>query len=66
MSYVEKILEIEPNNVDVLTFKADELLRVGKSEEGMSYLERALEIKPDNVDALFLKGLVLSNQGNYQ
>ena len=56
ISYFDKVLEIEPNNVDALFNKGRALGQLNRTAEGMSYIEKVLEIEPDNVDALGYKG----------
>jgi len=55
ITYFDRVLEIEPDNVDALFNKARALGQLDKSDEGMSYVEKVLEIDPDNVDVLTFK-----------
>jgi len=53
-----KILEIEPENVNVLNNKIVILMDLGKIEEASKYTDRIFEIEPNNVKGLYLKGQV--------
>ncbi|RHZ71985.1 hypothetical protein Glove_248g7 [Diversispora epigaea] len=49
---LNKVLEIEPNNVKVLISRGKAYKRMGKYEEFMADLSRAKEIEPNNVNKL--------------
>ena len=75
ISYFDKALEIEPNNVDVLFNKGRALVqfsRVGALEgggtyidfsktEGMLFIEKVLELEPNHIDAMVYKADQLVN-----
>lgn len=71
VSYADRLLEIDPNNPDALSYKGNSLVLLERSSEGntiifgnkldeaISYFDKALLIEPDNIDALFNKGRAL-------
>ncbi len=61
--YYDKVLAINPLNIDALNGKAFVLDFVGSSEEAISYYDEVLLIDPKNNDALLGKGLALDNLG---
>src|SRR3972149_246677 len=65
--YLDKLLELEPQNVDAL-FKKGESLAVyyDRLDEAVSYFDKVLEIDPTNVDVLYKKGSALINEENYK
>ena len=65
ISYVNRVLELDPNHVNAISFKADELVRVGRFSEGITLAEKALMIDQNNVDALYVKASALAQQENY-
>jgi len=56
ISYCDKALEIEPENIDALFEKSCALFISGKAEETKQYINKILEIDPNEIDALTLLG----------
>ncbi|RHZ77902.1 hypothetical protein Glove_169g66 [Diversispora epigaea] len=63
---LNKVLEIEPNNVKVLISKGKVYKKMGKYEESITNLSRALEIEPNNVKVLISKGKAYKKMGKYE
>ena len=61
ISYDDKVLSIEQDNIYALNSKVAALVNIGKNEEAIYYADRVLEIDPDDTDALANKGLALYN-----
>jgi len=61
-----RALELDPDNVNVLTDLGAILYYQGKLEEARQMLERALEIDPKHPAALFNAGLVARDQNDYE
>ena len=67
-SFAEKVLEMEPDNIDALNSKGKSLVHLGRSEEGFTVIvedeldsaillfDKVLEKDPENSEALFNKG----------
>jgi tetratricopeptide (TPR) repeat protein len=54
--YLDKLIELEPQNVDALIIKGESLaIYYDRLDDALSYFDRVLEIEPDNVNALFDK-----------
>jgi Flp pilus assembly protein TadD len=53
-------LEINPNNMKILSNKGVALARLGKHEEAAASFDKALEINPNEFDILSNKNLVLA------
>ena len=60
------ILQIEPTNVLVLTYKGDALMELERYEEAISYFDMILQIEPTNVLALTHKGVALGDLERYE
>lgn len=68
VSFADKVLEIEPNNIDALNNKGKSLVHLARSGEGytvivadeldpaISYFDKVLVQEPENAEALFNKG----------
>jgi len=52
ISYFDKILEIEPTNINALNNKGASLLGLERYENALDYFDKVLEIKPDDYTAL--------------
>jgi tetratricopeptide (TPR) repeat protein len=65
LSYFDKILETDPNNVKTLIEKSNTLYSLGKNKEALDVLNKTLEIEPNNVSALVNKGIILTIAGKY-
>ena len=63
----DKALAIDANDVDALTSKGADLIRLGKYAEAIKYYDRALAIDPNpkDVGVLGNKGIALYHLGNY-
>lgn len=61
-----RALELDPDNVNVLTDLGAILYYQGKLVEARQMLDRALEIDAKNPAALFNAGLVARDQGDYE
>ena len=71
ISISDRVLAIDPSNIDALNLKGDSLVSLGRSESGItvvyvekldeaiSYFDKVLAIDPNNTDALFNKGRAL-------
>lgn len=57
----DKVLAIEPENVEALDGKASALSEMGRNEEALLIYDRALAVNPNYISALINKGHVLSN-----
>ena len=64
-SLIDKALEIDPNNVEIITNKAVILSHLGRIDQAEFYIDKALEIDDSYPFALYNKGIFLGNQGNY-
>jgi len=60
LTYFDKILELDPENVKALMNKASVLISLKKHSDAICYFDKVLEIEPKNVDALYNKATVLS------
>ncbi|RHZ77897.1 hypothetical protein Glove_169g65 [Diversispora epigaea] len=63
---LNKVLEIEPNNVNALVARGKIFLRIYKCEESITDLSRAIEIKPNYIDALISRGEAYIVIGKYE
>jgi len=61
LPYFEKVLEIDPTNIDAIKSKSFILLLRGEFEEASSILDVVLELNPNDRQALNLKIMVLGN-----
>jgi tetratricopeptide (TPR) repeat protein len=57
----DKVLEIDAQNVQALTYRGWLLNLAGISDEGLASIERAIAIQPTYADAHFFKGYILLN-----
>ncbi len=65
MAYFDKVLKIEPNNLDALNNKGGLLNTQGDFYEALVYFDRVLEIEPNYVRALVNKGSTLGSLGKF-
>ena len=65
MSYFDKILEIDPENVQALMNKGSILGTLGSHSEAIYYYDKILEIEPNNTSILNNKGTAFSNLEKY-
>ena len=56
LSYLDKVLSIDPNNVLALINKGISLDGLGRFDEEMTYYDKALSIDPNNKNAINNKG----------
>lgn len=63
MGWLDKDLEIDPNNTSVLQLKVDALSSQGKYQEAIESYDKALKLDPNDVNALNNKGLALKKLG---
>ena len=66
LPYLDKILEIDPNNVPILLNKGSVLIALDRSDESITYFDRLLKIEPDNIKGLTSKAAALANIGETQ
>jgi len=66
ISYFDKSLIKEPNNVDVITNKATAYSKLGKIDMALEYYDAALEIKSDYLPALNNKANALAQMGKFE
>ena len=58
----DRILAIDPDNLDALVAKGNALYALGKNEQAVSYYDKALEIDPNNSDAMSRRETALNDQ----
>lgn len=63
ISYLDQILEIDPNNLDALRGKGSALFELGRIEEAVTYFDNVLETDPNHIDTLLNKGVSLTELG---
>jgi len=63
LEFVEKSLELEPENTDLIFNKASSLYNLKKYEEALIVLEDFLKIDPDDVEVLEFKQEILEDSG---
>jgi tetratricopeptide (TPR) repeat protein len=63
ITWYDKALSIDPNNIEALNYKGVALSNLGKNEEAINWYDKALAIDPNNVNVLNNKGVALSNLG---
>src|SRR2546425_1457602 len=59
ITYYDKALVINPNDVGVLTGKGFDLLFAGKKNDSITHFDKVLTINPKDLSALTGKGLAL-------
>jgi tetratricopeptide (TPR) repeat protein len=57
----DRVLEIDPNNVQALTYRGWILNLAGLPDEGLVSIERAIAVQPTYADPHFFKGYILLN-----
>jgi len=65
ISYFDRVLEIEPDNLDALTNKGGLLSALEKHEEAIPYFDRVLDIESNHVSALVNKASALGSLGEF-
>ena len=66
LPYLDKILEVQPNNVPILLNKGSVLIALDRSNESITYFDRLLKIEPNNIKGLTSKAAALANLGETQ
>ena len=66
MTFFDKALELEPNNVEALYQKANALSKLEKYDEGIEYYEKVLNIEPENQNAAISLHNALVSIANYK
>jgi tetratricopeptide (TPR) repeat protein len=64
LSYVDKVLETERNNIDALNLKALILFKLSRHKESIECCDEALRIDPNNGMALYNKARFLAKLGD--
>ena len=64
--YLDKILIINPNDVEILIRKGKSCEILGKTEEAIECFNHILSIQPSNVDALRSKAIIFINKEKYE
>lgn len=60
----DKVLKLDPNNVQALTYRGWLLNLAGLHDEGYAYIQRAIDVQPSFADPHFFKGYILLNSKN--
>lgn len=63
---VERLLQLEPSNVNALILKGQLLGTVGRFPEAMSAVQSVLRLDPNNALAWSMQAALLTNMGQYQ
>ena len=66
LPYLDKILEVQPNNVPILLNKGSVLIALDRSNESITYFDRLLKIEPNNIKGLTSKAAAFANIGETQ
>jgi len=66
LSYFDRVLQIEPDNLQALNAKGVIFAKLGKYDDALSYFDRILEIEPDNVEVLNNKIALLADRGKLE
>ena len=66
MQYIDKVLQIEPDNLYALTNKGLVLAQFGRQQEALEYYDRALSIDANYTLALLNRGATLGELGRYE
>ncbi|MEZ5163728.1 MAG: tetratricopeptide repeat protein [Fimbriimonadaceae bacterium] len=61
---VEKALELGPDNLNCLVYKARILIQAGEESEALKVLDRVLELNPGDSEAELLKKFLKTSQGS--
>jgi tetratricopeptide (TPR) repeat protein len=65
ITWYDKALAVNQNNVPALVEKGTDLVSQGKGEQAITWLDKALTIDPTNLMALVSKGAALRELGQY-
>lgn len=66
ITYFDKVLKIDPKNIDALNGNGVAFLSLGQPNTATSYFDKALKIDQKNTDALNGKGIVLYSLGKHK
>jgi len=66
ITWYDKALAINQNNVPALVQKGTDLVNAGEAQQAIIWLDKALTIDPSNMMALVSKGAALRGLGQYQ
>ena len=66
ITWYDKALAVNQNNVPALVEKGTDLVSQDKGEQALTWLDKALTIDPTNLMALVSKGTALKELGQYQ
>ena len=66
LTWYDKALAINQNNVPALVQKGTDLVNAGEGQQAITWLDKALKIDPSNIMALVSKGAALRGLGHYQ
>ena len=64
--YLDKILIINPNDIEILIRKGKSCETLGKTEHAIECFNQVLSIQPSNVDALRGMAIIFINQEKYE
>ncbi|MAD44542.1 MAG: hypothetical protein CMI02_05995 [Oceanospirillaceae bacterium] len=62
----DQILQLRPDDLEALTYKADAALALGQTQWANSLANRALEIDPDNSHALYQRACAYAESGSVE
>lgn len=65
ITWYDKALAVNQNNVPALVQKGTDLVNEGNGEQAITWLDKALKIDPTNIMALVSKGAALREVGQY-
>lgn len=66
LAVYDQILELDPDNCEALTYKADEVLEQGEVQWAINLCQQALAMDPDNAHAFYQLACAKTNLGNYE
>jgi tetratricopeptide (TPR) repeat protein len=66
VTWYDRALSINQNNVPALVQKGTYLVNAGQGQQAIIWLDKALKIDPSNIMALISKGAALRGLGQYQ
>ena len=64
--YLDKILIINPDDIEILIWKGKSCEALGKTEHAIECFNHILSIQPSNVDALRSKAIIFINKEKYE
>lgn len=66
LAIYDQILELDPDNCEALTYKADEVLEQGEVQWAINLCQQALAIDPDNAHAFYQLACAKTSLGNFE